>query len=136
MSKIANLHGRSLSANEIWTMLTRYSSVVRFEYESIFFLLIENNFFPKTDYSEKLFLCAITLIDSEFYNYKCKIFEHFSLSEKLTLKYLVRYFKYKLTELDFEPDDSLGSRKQRLEHGWTNQRGAFMTYSWLQQFCK
>ena len=119
---------------EIWKelMSSIYSVKVQL---AMFDLLIGHNFFPKADYRPFYLLQAMSLIDSEFYGYKFKIFDKLTARQKILIKYLVRYYKHQIREYHFEPDESYGSRKQRLEQGLSNEQGAFLTYACLQQFC-
>ena len=102
-----------------------------FDHESMFDILIQDDFFPTTDVTRNLFLIAINLIDSKFYRYKYFVFEHLTVPQKMTIKYMVRYFNKKMQDLDFEPDDHFGNLKTRKEQNLTHQQGALLVYKWL-----
>lgn len=112
---------------EIWKWI-KYGIV---DHEPAFKKLIEDGFFPIEDVTEKLFGIAVMLIDSKFYHYKFKYFGNLTSSQKMTIKYMVRFFEKKMCELEFEPDDAYGCRKTRQEEGMTNARGALLVYGWL-----
>ena len=99
--------------------------------ETIFDNLIHDDFFPTTDVTRDLFMIAINLIDSKFYRYTYFVFEDLTFPQKMTIKYMVRYFKKKMHDLDFDPDFQFGNLTTRKEQNLTHQQGALLVYKWL-----